>query len=140
MRPRRRSGASVIVVDASALLVALTDDGPAGTRVRERIDADEARAPSLIDIEVASALRRRCALGLLSQQRSQQALDDLVRLPLPRIEQRALLRRAWELRDNVSVYDAVYVALAEACRTTLVTTDARLARAPGIRCAVEVLT
>jgi predicted nucleic acid-binding protein len=68
------------------------------------------------------------------------ALDDLLALPVERASHRPLLARCWELRDNLSVYDAAYVALAEALGTPLLTADARLAKAPGLKCAVEVLS
>ncbi len=68
------------------------------------------------------------------------ALTDLADLPMARVSHRPLLRRCWELRDNLTVYDAAYVALAESLDATLVTADARLARAPGVRCAVELLS
>jgi predicted nucleic acid-binding protein len=67
-------------------------------------------------------------------------LSDLVALPLPRVSHRPLLPRCWSLRENVTVYDASYVALAEQLDTTLVTADARLSKAPGLRCPVEVMT
>ncbi|NYD22670.1 putative nucleic acid-binding protein [Kineococcus aurantiacus] len=94
----------------------------------------------MIDLEVASVLRRAAASGRLPDRRADLALRDLVDVPLRRAAHRALLPRCWELRHTVTSYDAAYVALAEALDVVLVTADARLSRAPGITCEVEVLT
>ncbi len=129
----------MIVVDASVLATALVDDGPLGHRVRTRLEDDALAAPHLIDLEVLSVWRTHVGRGLIDARRAEQAVADLASLDLERVPHLALLTRAWELRANVTAYDAVYVALAEHLRTRLVTGDARLARAPGIRCEVEVL-
>lgn len=130
----------MLVVDASVLAPALSDDAASGDQARARLRGEVLHAPELIDLEVLSVLRRRHALGQLDGRRASLALVDLAELPLRRAPHRALLRRCWQLRDNVTVYDASYVALAELLGATLVTVDARLGRAPGVRCAVEVLT
>lgn len=130
----------MIVVDASVVVTALADDGADGDRVRARLALSEALfAPELIDLEVASAWRRLVAAGALSERRAALALDDLGALPLQRASHQPLLTRCWELRHNLTIYDAAYVALAEAVGADLVTGDGRLAAAPGIRCTVEVL-
>ena len=130
---------TVLVVDASVLATALGDDGSDGDLARERLRDEPLAAPELIDLEVLSVLRRQLSVGMLDARRAQLALDDLVDLPMQRAPHRPLLVRAWELRDNLSVYDAAYVALAEALGTALLTGDARLAKAPGLVCPVEVL-
>jgi predicted nucleic acid-binding protein len=130
----------VLVVDASVLATALADDGTDGDIARGRLRGQELAAPELLDLEVVSVLRRQLSVGKLDARRAGLALDDLLELPIRRVSHRALLRRCWQLRDNLSVYDAAYVALAEALDTLLLTADARLAKAPGVGCAVEVLS
>lgn len=130
---------TVIVIDASVLVVALIDDGEDGTTARERLRGNALAAPELIDLEVLSVLRRHVAAGLTSADRGQGAMVDLMDLPLRRASHRPLLRRCWELRNNLTTYDACYAALAEALDTTLLTTDGRLSRAPGLHCRVETL-
>lgn len=129
----------MIVVDASVLATALADDGDDGDHARERLHGQVLAAPELIDLEVASVLRRLLLSGHLPVRRAEQALVDLADLPLRRAPHRALISRCWSLRENVTIYDASYVALAEALNVVLVTADARLSRAPGVRCEVEVL-
>lgn len=127
------------VIDASTLTTVIADDGQDGDLARARVHGQQLSAPEVIDLEVTSALRRLHANGALDARRVGLALQDLWDIPLRRASHRPLLRRCWELRDNLTPYDAAYVALAELSETTLLTTDARLARAPGITCAVEVL-
>lgn len=130
----------MIVVDASVVVAALLSSSGAGARARERLRLDpDLHAPHLLDVEVTAALRRRVRLGHTDAGRATQALTDLIDLAALRWDHEPLLQRAWELRENVSAYDAVYVALAEALETPLVTTDARLARSPGVTCPVDVL-
>jgi len=129
----------VIVVDASVLVIAMADDGDDGDHARRRLRGQVLAAPELIDLEVASVLRRLLLVGRLPGCRADQALSDLVELPLRRVPHRPLLARCWSLRENLTIYDASYVALAEALDATLLTADARLARAPGLHCEVEVL-
>ena len=102
-------------------------------------DASAILAPQVIDLEVVSAWRRLVAAGHLDERRAALALVDLGALRLERVPHGPLLERCWELRDNLTVYDAAYVALAELMGVDLLTADARLAAAPGIRCQVEVL-
>jgi predicted nucleic acid-binding protein len=130
----------VIVIDASVVTNALADDSAQGQRVRDRLRGNRLAAPELVDVEVLSALRGRVRSGAVDHPRAQLALSDLHALPLLRAPHWPLLERCWELRDNLTCYDAAYVALAELLDTTLLTADARLAKASGLRCAVEVLT
>jgi predicted nucleic acid-binding protein len=129
----------VLVVDASVIATALGDDGRDGDRARTRLRGETLTAPELLDLEVASVLRRQVAFGALPVRRAELALTDLDALPLQRVQHRFLLRRCWQLRDNFSIYDAAYVALAETIGSDLLTGDGKLARAPGPRCRVEVL-
>jgi predicted nucleic acid-binding protein len=129
----------VLVVDASALVVALSDDGPDGDLVRRRLRGESLAAPELVDLEVVSVLRKQLAIGALDGRRAGLALTDLAELPLRRAPHLPLLARCWELRDNFTVYDAAYVALAEVLDAPLVTADSRLGRAPGTTCQIDVL-
>lgn len=111
-----------------------------GEAARSRLTTDASHhAPELVDLEVVSVLRRLLRLGTIDQRRAAQAVEDLERHPLRRYSHEALLGRVWGLRDNLSPYDAAYVALAEVLEATLVTADAGLAGAPGPRCRIEVL-
>ena len=130
---------TVLVVDASVLVVALADDGADGDQARARLRGDHLALPELADLEVAAVLRRQLRAGTIDARRAGLALDDLAALPAQRAPHRPLLARCWELRDNLTVYDAAYIALAEAMQATLLTGDQRLARAPGPRCRIEVL-
>lgn len=129
----------MIVVDASVIVTALADDGPDGERHRARLAGERLVAPHVLDVEVVSAWRRRAAGGALDERRMQLARDDLRSLPIRRVPHLPLLERCWELRANLTTYDAVYVALAELMDAPLVTLDARLADAPGPTCSIEVL-
>lgn len=129
----------MIVVDASVLVTALADDAEDGDRVRSRLRGERLVAPHLIDVEVASAWRRLAAAGDLDERRASLAFEDLGSLRLQRVPHDRLLARCWQLRHNLTIYDAAYVALAELLSTTLLTGDSKLAASPGIRCPVEVL-
>lgn len=130
----------MIVLDASVLANVVGDDGADGLLARERVAHESIVAlPDLADVETVSVLRRRWLEKTLTAQRFAAAVDDLAALPFPRYPALRLLRRAYALRANVTAYDAVYVALAEALGCALVTADRRLARAPGVRCAIELL-
>jgi predicted nucleic acid-binding protein len=129
----------VIVVDASVLAPALADDGPDGDRARERLRGERLAAPALVDLEVLSVFRRAALAGGLDERRAGQAIADVRALPLRRAPHASLLSRVWELRDNATVYDAAYLALAELLEVSLLTADARLGAVPGTRCDVEVL-
>ncbi len=128
----------MIVADASVLVVALADDGPDGDQARSRLQGERLTVPELADLEVASVLRRQMKAGTLDARRARLALDDLAALPARRAPHRPLLRRCWELRNNLTMYDAAYVALAEAMKTTLLTGDRKLVRAPGPQCPIEI--
>ena len=130
----------MIVVDASALLEFLLQTS-IGVRVEERIfrDADELHAPHLVDVEDVQGLRRLVRMGEVSSGRADEAIVDLADLDLHRHPHVDLLGRAWKLRDNVSAYDAMYVALAEALEATVVTCDRPLAKAPGRGTRIEVI-
>jgi predicted nucleic acid-binding protein len=125
----------VIVVDASAALSGLLNAGPA----RSALGYQQLHAPHLIDAELASALRRRVRAEQLDADAGWSILDTWRRLAMTRYPGVFLLDRIWELRQNLSAYDASYVALAERLGCGLLTADARLSGAPGIRCPVTVV-
>jgi predicted nucleic acid-binding protein/GNAT superfamily N-acetyltransferase len=130
----------VIVVDASFLASALIADDDVGERMRLRLDVEDlVCAPEVIDLEVASAWRRDLLAGHIGEDRSRLALDDLANLSLARMPHRPLMHRIWELRHNLTPYDAAYVALAESLDTMLLTADGRLARAPTPQCEIELI-
>ena len=129
----------MVVIDATVLVVALADDGPDGDGVRQRLRGEHLAAPELIDLEVLSVLHRSERGDGLNARRSTLAVLDLSDLPLHRVPPLPLVRRCWELRGNVTAYDAAYVAVAETLGVPLLTGDRRLAAAPGLSCGVEVL-
>jgi predicted nucleic acid-binding protein len=129
----------LIVVDASVLAPALADDDIDGDRARSRLRGEHLVAPELVDVEVVSVIRKGLFSGALDERRAAMALDDLANLKLDRVSHRPLLQRVWELRDNLTAYDACYIALAETLGVTLITSDDALSRAPGMRCEVEYL-
>jgi predicted nucleic acid-binding protein len=129
----------VLVVDASVLAVALADDGPDGDAARARLRGETLAAPELVDLEVASVLRRQNRMGMLDNRRAALARTDLAALPMHRAAHLPLLPRCWELRDNLTTYDTAYVALAEALVATLLPGDRRLAHAAGPTCTIELL-
>jgi predicted nucleic acid-binding protein len=129
----------VLVVDASVVAAALADDSGDGDRARARLHGEQLAAPDLLDLEVASVLRGQMRAGSLDARRAELALSDLDALPVHRAPHRPLLPRCWQLRDNLTIYDAAYVALAEAFDADLLTADRRLAKAPGPRCRIELL-
>ena len=130
----------MIVVDASAA-VDLLLRAPGSDPLAERLLAsgEALHAPHLLDVEVAQVLRRHESRGRLSAARGRLALELLQLMPIVRHGHARLLKRAWRLRGNLTAYDAVYVALAEALEAALVTRDRRLATAPGHRARVEVI-
>jgi predicted nucleic acid-binding protein len=130
----------VIIVDASALLEVLLRT-PAGLSVERRLfgSGQTLHAPHLLDLEVAQVIRRYAATGDLEQERGRAALADMMDLPLRRYPHDFLLPRIWQLRDNLTAYDASYVALAELLDAPLVTRDARLAATSGHSAHVELV-
>jgi predicted nucleic acid-binding protein len=129
----------MLVVDASCLYDVLVD-GPAAESIRARLATDpDHAAPHVIDVEVLSVLRRDHQLGRLDMTATTQAVDDLRTWPVDRFGHQVFLARAWELRNSVRTWDAMYVALAEALDAPLLTLDTRLAHAQGLGCSVEVL-
>ncbi len=130
----------MIVLDASALLELLLGTAQ-GHTIAARIAAPELglHTPHLADVEVAQALRRYVRERTLDADSAASALADLRALDLERHSHEPLLDRVWALRENVTAYDAVYVALAEALDAPLLTCDGRLARAPGIGARVELV-
>ena len=127
----------MIVVDASALVAALVVRGDGASALRVRLRADEAHVPHLIDVEALSAVRRLVLAGELPPDDGDRAIDRLRRWPLRRHAHGPLLRRAQQLRDSLSSYDATYVALSEIVAAPLVTCDGRLARSHGHRATIE---
>jgi predicted nucleic acid-binding protein len=130
----------LIVIDASVLANVIADDAGDGQRARDTIrQAGGLSAPELVDVETVAVLRKRWLAGTLSDGRFAAAVDDLKDLDVDRYPALPLLRRAYELRANVSAYDATYVALAEGLACALVTADARLANAPRPTCEIRLL-
>lgn len=125
----------MIVVDASAAVLALLNDGEA----RAALAAERLASPHLVDAEVLHTLRSHVIRGELDDPAAEDAAAVWRRLGLERIEVTGLLGRVWALRQNLMAYDATYVALAEALAVPLLTADARLARAPGPRCPITVV-
>lgn len=117
----------------------IADGGPDGETFRARLRGETIAGPDLLRIEVMSVIRRHLRTGALSAAQSERAVADLIDLPVSIYPSAHVLRRAWQLRDNVSPFDACYVALAEALGCPLLTADVRLANAPGARCAIEVI-
>lgn len=130
----------MIVVDASAVLEMLLATAD-GERIARRLLApgESLHAPHLLDLEVAQVLRRFVRSRELSAQRGAEALEDLLDLPVTRYPHEPLLHRVWELRDNVTAYDAAYLALAEALDAPLLTRDERIGSAPGHSVRVEIV-
>ena len=126
----------VLVIDSSALVALLGDAGPEGDWVANAIAGATMAAPELAVFEAANIFRRQALSGEVDRSQATLAHADLVALPLELWPYASLAERAWELRENFTVYDASYVALAELLGTSLVTLDDRLARAPGARCPV----
>lgn len=129
----------MIVLDASAAIDWLLQT-PAGQRIEERIYArqDTLHSVHLLDVEFLQVLRRLVLQGILTPGRAEQAIEDLLALRITRYAPALLLPRIWRLRQNLTAYDAAYVALAEELRAPLITRDLRIAGAPGHRAAVEV--
>ena len=124
----------MIVVDASVVVSALVDTGPAGVWSEEALAAGALAAPHHLPVEVANILRRAAVRGDVSPDTAAIAHADLLDLRIELFPYDVVAERAWELRHNLTVYDASYVALAELFETELATLDERLTRAAGPRC------
>lgn len=130
----------MIVVDASLVLDVLLRASTLPHLTRRLLAKRESlHAPHVLDLEVAQVVRRYWNAGELDDERGAEALDDLADLPIHRYPHDLLLPRIWELRANLTAYDAAYVALAEALGAPLLTRDARLAAAPGHEARIEVV-
>jgi predicted nucleic acid-binding protein len=129
----------MIVLDASAAVDWLLQT-PAGQSIEKRIYAhnETLHAPHLFDLEVTQVLRRLALQGVVPVHRADDAIRDLLDLRLTRYPHLVLLPRVWQLRHNLSAYDAAYIVLAEKLRATFVTRDARLASASGHALTVEL--
>ena len=129
----------MIVLDASAAIEWLLQT-PDGQRIERRIYRrnETLHAPHLLDLEVAQVLRRLVRQGAVGLSRAEEAIEDLQALRVTRHPHAIFLRRIWQMRDNLSAYDAVYVALAETLKAPLITRDSRLASIPGVSATVEV--
>ncbi len=127
---------SSFVCDSSAVAALLIDSGPDGQWVTHTIDSGTITAPTLVTSETANVIRRHELSGQISPDQAAQAHADLLDLTIELWPYDILAARAWELRRNLSIYDATYVALAEAADLTLITLDKRLAKAPGTRCQI----
>ena len=122
------------VVDASVVVAALVDSGPAGQWAESELLADDLAAPHLLPVEAANILRRAVLAGDISEDTGALAHADLLELRVELFPYEALAARVWELRHNVTAYDACYVALAEQLEAPLVTLDRKLSQARGPRC------
>jgi len=130
----------VIVIDASVLVDALVDDGPIGGRARAALLDDlHWAAPVHLVVEVVSTVRGRVLGDKLTARRGRAILEALQELTIELVDPMDLVDRMWELRRNLTAYDATYVAAAESLDCRLVTTNGRLGRARGLRCAVQVV-
>ncbi len=126
----------MIVLDASTVIELLFGNRAVAARLAR--SPDSLAAPHLLDVEVASVIRRLSLINKVSQTRGEEALADLAELDIDRYPHDALLPRAWELRENFTAYDAVYLALAEALRAPLLTLDQKIFRSSGHRARVEL--
>jgi predicted nucleic acid-binding protein len=125
-----------VTLDASAAVALLADGGPAGQWVDATIRGARLLAPQLMPFEASNILRRHALAGILDETAATLAHSDLTAIPIDLYPYAALAERAWELRENLTVYDASHVALAELTETPLVTLDTRISRAPGTRCEI----
>jgi predicted nucleic acid-binding protein len=125
-----------VVCDASAVIALLLDDGSDGRWVTETLAGATLLAPSLVSFEAANGIRRHAAGDRVSADQAAQAHADLLDLAIEQWPYSLLAPRAWELRHNLSIYDAAYVALAELTGASLVTLDRRIGGAPGLRCRI----
>jgi predicted nucleic acid-binding protein len=127
-----------VVCDASAVAALLLDAGPDGEWVTQAIGSAPISAPSLLPYETANVIRKLELAGRISSDQAAQGHADLLDLTVELWPYDLLAARAWELRQNLSVYDATYVALAETADLLLITLDARIAKAPGVSCQIAI--
>ena len=127
-----------IVVDASAVVAALVDVGQDGDWAQAELREEDLVVPHLVMVEAANILRRAVLTGGISADVATLAHDDLLALRVDLYPYEPVASRVWELRHNLTAYDGWYVALAEAVGAPLITLDARIARAPGLRCEVRL--
>ena len=127
-----------LVVDASLVVAALVDDGREGRWAESMLVAGPLAAPHLMPVEVASILRKAVLNGDISADVAALAHADLLALPVELFPYEAVAARVWELRENLTTYDAWYVALAEALASPLATLDRKLSRAPGVHCTFQL--
>jgi predicted nucleic acid-binding protein len=123
-----------LVVDASMVVAALVDSGMDGRWAEALLAGGPLAAPHLLIVEAANILRRSAASGAISAEQASMAHADLLDLRVELFPYAPFAARIWELRENVTCYDAWYVAVAETFNAPLATLDARLANAPGPRC------
>ena len=133
------TGADPLALDASAYVQAYTTTSAGAIAVRERLDRATVHAPQLLIAEVGSAARRLTSSGEISAKRGFALIEGAAEIVDQEHPHRSLARLAWTLRSNVSFYDGLYVALAATLGVPLLTGDARLAAAPGLPCAVEMV-
>ncbi len=126
-----------VVCDASALVALLLDAGPDGTWVTDALTDADLAAPALIGWEVANIIRRHELAGIISADQAAQAHADFLDLTIERWPYELLSQRAWQLRLNLTIYDATYVAVAELLKAPLITLDRQIAGAPGVDCCVR---
>jgi len=129
----------VLVVDASVLAPAIADSGQDGRRLRNRFRSESIAGPDLLRVEVTAVIQRHAEMGRLAAEQAEAAIGDLLAFPIIVFPTAPLLPRVWQLRQNLTPYDACYVALAEVLDAVLLTADRRLAKAPGPRCPIESL-
>lgn len=125
---------SAVVVDASVIVACLTTSGAVGAWAEAVVEQSTMIAPHLMPVEVTNILRRSALQGSISDEAATIAHDDLLGFRIELVDHRPFAERIWELRPNVTSYDAWYVALAESLEVELATLDQRLAAAPGPRC------
>jgi predicted nucleic acid-binding protein len=126
-----------LVIDASLVVSALVDSGSTGTWAESLLATEPLSAPHLMPVEAANILRRAAMAGNISADAASMAHADLLDLRVELFSYAPFAARVWELRDNVTSYDAWYIALAESLGSKVATLDLRLARAPGPRCEFE---
>lgn len=127
-----------LVVDASLVVSALVDGGNAGIWAELLLASGPLSAPHLMPVEVTNILRRAAAKGEITQDVASMAHADLLDLRVELFPYAPFAPRVWELRDNVTSYDAWYIALAESLGVSVATLDRRMAQAPGPRCSFEI--